>query len=239
MKKGLTYVDVAISIGIFIIYGVFIFIIFKPAIEEEYDDDYLSSIAKNGIIQDTLWNVSTMPIFLEIDPGMSGKTLYFQFPFTWNENSLYMYDELGKVDFSLNGGYIAIPFDEGWLSVGKKEFNLIYTNTEYTGHSHGSYNGDFDAQTYADIGVVDNLHGIQRFTDNTGLFSSLIGKPYNEIKDDWNYPEKKDFFVNINDNWFIGEEPLTEKKINVLTFTNFFLNEKGEKERAIITISTW
>ena len=39
MKKGLTYVDIAVSVGIFIIYGVFLFIMFRPAIEEEFDDE--------------------------------------------------------------------------------------------------------------------------------------------------------------------------------------------------------
>ena len=44
MKKGLTYIDVAISMGIFVIYGLFVFIIFKPAIEEEYDDELCGPI---------------------------------------------------------------------------------------------------------------------------------------------------------------------------------------------------
>jgi len=65
MKKGLTHIDWAMSIGLFILYLVIIFILFKPGIKEEYTSDFLSSIVQQGITDDSYLKIEKTPIFIE------------------------------------------------------------------------------------------------------------------------------------------------------------------------------
>ena len=65
MKKGLTHIDWAMSIGLFIVYLIVLIILFRPAITtEDYSGDFLSSIVKQGLIDDSYITIEKIPIFI-------------------------------------------------------------------------------------------------------------------------------------------------------------------------------
>tara|TARA_Y100000310_G_scaffold327446_1_gene393833 strand:- start:14270 stop:14983 length:714 start_codon:yes stop_codon:yes gene_type:complete len=237
VKKGLTYVDIAVSVGIFVIYGVFLFIMFKPAIEEEYDDDYLTSIVQGKFMGDVSWEVVRTPIFIQVRGDMVGKNLEFQFPFDWGLSSLYMVDSSGvEVNFDKVGYKMIIPFG-GWVD--DEELSLFYT-ADYTEHTPGSYSGDYDAEEYVDIGVGEVITGIQKFSGDTGNLSETVAKPDDVLKSEWDYPERREFYLEMDSGEIIGiDDAPKDKKVNVLTFSTQFLDEYGETDDVIVTIKTW
>lgn len=103
MKKGVSYVDVAISAGIFIIYLLFIFVTLKPGIKEDIKGDYLLQIVSSNLNEKISMNLSKYPFFInysEMDPGgwdpTNGGDVIVElkgFPFNWSENKTLMLDK--------------------------------------------------------------------------------------------------------------------------------------------------
>ncbi|GEM_PF-2955480 len=252
MKKGLTYIDVAISVGIFVIYALFLFITFRPAIQEEYDDDYLISIVQTNFIRDTYWSQSRIPIAITPADDVSGKAVTITFPFTWRENSVYLTNSEGvEKNIEITSSSLTIESIGAWTPPDKKQF-FAYHSDEFSYYAHTSLMGD--RMTISDelvfIGVAEINQGIQRFSQSIqdkDKFSLLLETPYEELKEKWNYPKKKDFFIDIEtpdgtSKGAIGTNPDTltiNTKINRLTFSSRFLDEMGGSSQAVIDIRTW
>ena len=49
MKKGINYIDWVIAIGIFIVYIIFIFVVFKPGIRDPSSPSYMIDIVKTNV----------------------------------------------------------------------------------------------------------------------------------------------------------------------------------------------
>jgi len=64
-KKGLSHIDWIISFGIFIILLLVIFILFGPALTQDYDDKYLGDIAQKGFKDVAFTDVARYPIFIQ------------------------------------------------------------------------------------------------------------------------------------------------------------------------------
>ena len=63
-KKGLSYVDWAISVGIFIVYAIILFFIFRPSLQQDYSQEYLGEIIKAGIEKDAYYSMERVPLFI-------------------------------------------------------------------------------------------------------------------------------------------------------------------------------
>lgn len=248
MKKGLTYIDVAISVGIFVIYALFLFITFRPAIEEEYDDDYLTTIVQSNFIKDTYWSLSKIPITITPQDYVIGKAVSITFPFGWEDNSVYVTDDNNEeVNIEINTNTMTIENYDEWT---KKQF-FAYHSDEFSSYFHTPFIGDrmriLDENVF--VGVAEVSHGIQKFSlDSSGKdkFSLLFDTPYDQLKEKWYYPKKKEFFIEIDydggEKDSVGTNPNDlniNTKINKLTFSSRLLNEHGESSQVVIYLYTW
>src|SRR3989344_850961 len=64
MKKGLSYVDISVSIAIFLIYLIIAFILFKPSIKEENISLLLPHL-RNSFESSVSWKIDRYPVFLK------------------------------------------------------------------------------------------------------------------------------------------------------------------------------
>ena len=63
-KRGSTHVDWVMSIGIFLIYLLALFIIIKPGVREIYSEDTLLSIVENNVKGNIVWTIKETPLFI-------------------------------------------------------------------------------------------------------------------------------------------------------------------------------
>ncbi len=232
MKKGFSHVDVMISVGIFIIYIGFLLITLKPAIIEEYDDDYLINIVKNGFTADVYWTLEVVPLFITGETNELNAKLEIPHQYAaWDEGSFWILDDshgemkyeiinsdliFGSFDLTLNEEYIF------WIIYPKDNYNPISPS--------GTLLPDYKEYTY---GVYELKTGI-----SLDKLDELATKDYETLKAEWNYVSNRDFYISVSDKE-IGALPLEDIEINVLNLHTNILNEDSTVEPIIITIKTW
>ncbi|MEK6904300.1 MAG: hypothetical protein AABW87_01780, partial [Nanoarchaeota archaeon] len=64
-KKGDVHVDWAISMGIFLISVIALFVIFKPGIKPIYKETVLLDIVEDEFRKNVTWTVKKLPVFIE------------------------------------------------------------------------------------------------------------------------------------------------------------------------------
>ena len=88
MKKGFVHIDWVISFGIFVIFLLLIFIWFGPALGQDYDNDYLKTIAEQGFETETYVNVLEHPIYFESNENLNGEVINVSLPTNKNIDNI-------------------------------------------------------------------------------------------------------------------------------------------------------
>lgn len=244
MKKGFGYVDLVISVGIFIIYILSIFIFFKPGIQEEYNPTYLNTIIEQSLKKDLYWQVEKMPIFINsfLLLGVEGnKKFELEFPFNNWQNNANLYDsDLNEIGFQFDN-----PNKLIFETYIKKGFNK---KTFYITHSSEISNPPLlsgttlTTQFIYKYGVKENLYGI----NGQNLTDYLNNIDYNTLKNNWHYPTTKNFQISITniEGTILSEvnsniSPPKESEVSVLRWNDFILDKSGERTQVIVNIKTW
>jgi hypothetical protein len=72
-KKGIAEaIDWIVAGSIFLIYLGLVFIFFKPGVAEVFDDGSLFEIVQDNLMQETMWEMTKVPIFIKSGPGFQG-----------------------------------------------------------------------------------------------------------------------------------------------------------------------
>jgi hypothetical protein len=236
-KKGLSYVDWAISFGLFIVYLLTIFILIKPEVINSYDEDFLNSIIKQGLEEDVYIDITTYPIFLDAEEtgDYVSLTLPDAFSFLNNTNMVLLDNLSNKLNFTING---ELKFDYNF-NPGRCDFKIIYSNESSRTNSIG--NGNILTSANYSIGIAEHSKGIDLVR-----FDQL--QEFDELKIKWGYPMSNDFAIEIynksdltidpikNYNYTI---PLPDSKVNVLKWSDWKINNNSQKELITILIKTW
>ncbi|MBU1246238.1 MAG: hypothetical protein KKH88_03775 [Nanoarchaeota archaeon] len=246
MKRGLTHIDWAMSIGLFIIYLVIVFILFKPGITDEYTPDFLSSIIKQGIEENSSITIERTPIFIEVTSlpvgGEDDYKIEIQNPTFWVDGfSTVVNQSLAEKPFDYSGG---ILYFEEFLTLGLKAKYWALTSDEitYAPTVSGIEIVNTDYVSYA-FGVKEKISGIYK----TKFETEINNTDYNTLKEQWNYPSRKEFEIFIyegldltNPIYTISEniEP-TNEQVNVLQWSEWLINENSSREIITIMVRTW
>lgn len=234
--------DLVISVGIFIIYILSVFILFKPGVQEEYNPDHLNTIVEQNLKNEIYYSIEKIPLYLKTPVYIYGDYAQVIFPFPdWTETETYLYDEtLTKLDYKFVEGFykdiqINYPFSGG------------QTYTFWINRIKGGTNWNYNfipanrALASAKYGVTETIYGISQVKlDNL--------EDYETLKNNWNFPKSKDFKINIKDlnptptinkkiNW--DATPPREAKVSVLRWNDLILKETSETTQVIIEIRTW
>ena len=235
-KKGFSYVDVMISVGIFIIYTGFLLITLRPTIIEEYDEDYLINIIKEGFITNNYWTIERVPLFITGNQTQNNVNLKIPDQYLWEENEFMILDGSNQ---EINYDIVGDILEFGPIELTKWEnytFWLIKPKEQHT-YESGIPSGlnilsDYKNYTY---GVYEPITGI-----SLEKLDTLNNTDYKDIKNQWNYPPNKEFYINLPDtNHEIGILPLENVDLHILKFHTNILHNNSLIQPTILTIKTW
>jgi len=246
MKRGLTHIDWAISIGLFILYLVIIFILFKPGITEEYTPDFLSSIIKQGIETNSSITLERTPIFIEAHTIASDGDYELEIEninFWIDGNSTIVNQSLAIKPFDYDSFGNKLYF-EGHLIQGEKTKFWVLTSDSINHIPNPSLATpvDTDNISYA-FGVKEKISGIYK----EKFENEINNTDYNSLKTQWNYPQRKEFEIFIyegldltNPIYTISEKSaINNEKVNVLQWSDWFINNDSSRSIITIMVRTW
>ncbi len=265
MKRGLSYVDWTISVGLFIIYIISIFVILGPAFKQDYSSEYLGNIIKNGLEENTSLNLKRFPFYIRLtDPteqipsgeyildiinlpseiteitdndqfGVSNGTV-FKFNKEYTGNPPTIRAVLDLQDFGMN-----YPGDigQGLIFLSEKEIFSTYAIT---------VEDPFERELKTTFGVAEDISGIYEDYFNDLFYNQYNPLTYEEIKEVLRYPKEKDFTIEIfqgvdfnNEGliFYIKKEPTDKDEVNVFMWADWYIHEDSKRDPITVLIKTW
>ena len=250
MKKGSSHIDWAISIGIFIVYLLLLFIFVRPGQVKEYQGDLLLSIVEKNFKNEftgVYWSLLEIPIFVNttyID-GTHDAFLIDSFPFSTNKfndgNTIILDSNLASLPLNLEDT--------------TEDRELIFNVTDFGNNKKLIYK--VVHSKYIDIKPIDPTYTSVANVSNTTIFGIgeiLIGisenkfkelsKDYNKLKADWRYPKLKDFSIRVSDNKEVllslnQVTPPEDVNIYVLQWSDFILYNDTTKKLVTVNVRAW
>lgn len=259
-KKALSYVDLAVSAGVFILYLVIAIAIFKPGIKSDFRPDILTSIVEENIKNEIYWQAQRIPIF--INQGSfpvaldDSRNMVLEFPFDKsqinNTNSRVLDVNLQQLSFDIANkisNNLSVQFTFKLSNANKK--SLVYL--AYFPGANLSSNQDPNqiplfagAEFTYKYGVKETLKGVS--PDKFASFNSL---DYAVTKRKWGYPDSRDFSVEIFQGTNITESsnpiysyqkayPATkEVSVYAIEYADLILYENTTRQVVTVRIKTW
>jgi len=243
-KKG-DHIDWIISIGIFLVFLMTIFVILKPGIIPEYKNDLLFSIVEENlknegrdlITNDYLgiyWTLYKTPLFVNTE-----ECVKIDFPFSGNEkfNKVYVkkpdtISPAGSVSGNLLRASESKKYD---LLHSKESFSLV--STQPCTKPDGSDPDILDEGDYT-YGTTESFNGISLTKIN-----NLRSQGYTNLKTKWNYPAIKEFKINVGNTptdvvGFSGDPPI-DVPVYTKSWSDWVLYEDGSRMSKTVTIMVW
>ena len=236
-KKGLSYIDWAVSLGIFIIYLLIVFILITPNLARDYDNDFLTSIIKEGLEEDTYWELSIYPLFVEPAGHMEDITLELPNSYTFlnNTNMIILDQSSNKLEMDVSGRYLSFIYS----FEASNKFTIIYSDELVYPNAISSMSPAEDFN-YT-IGVKGSLKGIY-----FPLFNTLPSN-YRDLKSQWNFPTSKEFAIEIYEGVNLSNqilnytkiEPNLDSTVRVLKWSEWQIHNDSKRELVTILVKTW
>lgn len=261
-KKALSYVDLAVSAGVFILYLVIAIAVFKPGIKSDFRPDILTSIVEENIKNEIYWQAQRIPIFINTQPICVSKSeiysnLEFHFPFDKsvinNKTARLLDQDLRLLDFEIDN--IVNPnftVQYNFACAGTLHKDIIYVayfpqaNLSPQITPTGGFTYSSDTTYSVKYGVKETLKGVS--PDRFASFNSL---DYAITKRKWGYPDSRDFSVEIFQGTNITESsnpiysyqkayPATkEVSVYAIEYADLMLYENTTRQVVTIRIKTW
>ena len=226
-KNGAIHVDWVISMGLFLIYIITLFILIKPGSYVEYKPENLFTILESNFIKDVSTNIKEVQIVIERceKDGTQNTQITIE-----DENNKYRFSELMNADGSLisdenrnipgirfqgNGNKLTITCGDGAFSpiTAKKIFLATAYPKEhldfYDVNSLPLFRATCDNanknKCNAYLGITIDFIGLDEnyLNDLISYGANDIGLSYSEISEKWGFPENKKFNIiatSIKDN---------------------------------------
>ncbi|MEK6974061.1 MAG: hypothetical protein AABW41_02390 [Nanoarchaeota archaeon] len=244
MKKGFSYVDISISVGVFLIAIIIALFLIRPSIKQEDMGKLLLPSVKNGFDSETSWTIYRYPIFLRSD-FQNSETYQLEVPFNFKSENINM--------TSLDFNYLPFKYESNnakedfFISVTdqipagkKKAYYLLYSSDfKYSGNT-GNTQGTIAMTEYSyEFGVREEITGI-----STDKFNKL--KPYSELKKQFKMPTSNDFSINVYDAItkdlllkYQDKEPGNQETVYALQYTSFVLHENSTRMPVLVNLRVW
>ena len=242
MKKGMTYVDLAISLGIFVIYSVFLFTILRPAIQEEFDEDYLTSIVQQGMLNDTFWTITKLPVFIDLTNQAAegeAKLINVSLSFNWTTNNIILLNSTNSVlDSKIIDEEDMLQFASALDYSDMNSFTLLYSPDLINSNDNPTGNLLGDGNYTYQIGVPEFASGLSE-----AKFNNLSS--YEELKEQWSYPTEREFEIvifNATDNdelYSLHKVETLERIVYVLQWSTNLLLDNSEVNPILVRIRAW
>ncbi len=217
MKKGATHADWAISLGIFLVYILSMFMILQPGSQPIYKDEQMMGIVKSGLIADTRFVLTKTPmVIIPVPANFSGAAGYTveitgTFPLEKGGTKAALFSEAGeympnaKIDLEANPK--KITFNALMPAETKKFWIYEITTPDTLGDAYEydnsfSQTNDIISSAKANFtfmfGSPEVMEGIDiakfalPFPEGVQCTLETYKQP---LKNQWSYPLNKDFAV--------------------------------------------
>lgn len=212
----MSHLDWAISMGIFIVAILTIFMFLKPGSEPLYPKESIMPVVENNFVNDVYWTVKKVPLIINNCQTVEGN------PWSVDVNINGQWSSVNKTNYGPEDG-------EGiyWLTfypLGSSELFL----------SLDTINCGFETL----LGAQESIKGINK------LKLEDLGT-YEEMKNRWTYPKTKDFQILVKkDNKFEKlsddmPDPYQNANVYVKQIRDLYVNKQGELDKADIVLEVW
>lgn len=245
MKKGQSHVDFAVSVGIFLVYLLLLFIFIKPGYYPEYQGQGLLKIVELNMKSDFYWDISTVPMFFDTNkvgylPPVVATFYINDFPFNWDKRNIILKNYNGnEIPFQsvTTNNKIKISFEDNTQPFTKYVYTFLYSLNITKDHENPG-GGEIHNITNATVfGVSEQLKGF-----NNNSLDYAVGN-YNYYKDKWGYPNQKDFNIIIYSGqevlYSIGPAQAPKTNIYVLRFSDVILYQNETAIPVEVSIKAW
>ena len=215
MKRGFSHLDWAISMGIFLVAILSIFIYIKPFSTDIYEGDDLVGIIKEKFNEEAYWTIKKLPLFVENCNLLSGGSFSVALAF---ENGWKTLDEKTSFTTAQAGTHIIYLHN---LNKHKKFVVNLGVNPSY-------------CMDKVSLGIVEETTGV-----SDDLVSILSGADYNTLRNLWKFPPGKDFAIFIDQKEIIGGKPYQRANVYAEQIRDFVVSKDGNLREAIISFRVW
>lgn len=238
-KKGLDVIDWSMSMGIFLIAVIALFIFLKPGTQPLHDEDALISIIEKNILKKTQWQVHETPLFVK----------HFQDLWGQNQQAIIEVKAAGDarftaIDPAADRRYAIIEINPTRV---KLDCDLSCDNTNFMLISATKKKQEtvaFDLRCTpstnptactAVLGATITKQGL-----NAAALNQVQNENYNAVKTAWTYPQQKEFALYRDGSKIIGgEEPAQGGNIVVKELKTTLLSATGSATPITISIRVW
>jgi hypothetical protein len=256
MKKGLSYIDWSISAGLFIIYIIIIFVLLSPAFKQDYSQEYLGSIIKEGLEEVASLEIERVPIFIKLDTTGTAQSTNYKFDLenlpreleNLNDNQITIYTNASSEIITKDLIYNKLSFNSTLEDLG------ITPNTGNAStkiwlfiSSEEVFNDAASSGTVINInntfGVSEAIKGIYE-----PKFINFSSNDYETAKQILKFPEQKNFAVEIYNGtdlektpilYYMNEVPQEKDNVNILLWSNWLIHNNTQRTPVTILIKIW
>lgn len=244
-KKG-GHVDWVISMGIFIVYVLALFILLRPGIKPVYRPTDLLNNLQANFENDIMWTVKTIPLFVRTcKPGAAGRTTEIivddQNNF-WRISKAYLGNDPDNA--------VIMPLScIGEISYFREIVTLIFEQT-FKPYSSSNFpklkltcSDEDPTYCVAELGVFENINGLNP-TMLTDITSDSV-EAYKTLKTRWGIPEDKEFSIYIDRNVdgaiekIIGADPFEKANVFVRRIESQIVEPIGTTTPVAVYLRVW
>lgn len=254
-KKG-GHVDWAISIGIFLVYLIGMFILLRPGITPVYKPDSLLKIIEDQFMNNITWEVKEIPIILDRDCGGSSlwdecaegnverPRIFIDVEEGWNLGSEIEPKDKAKLDGSVLTDLKdkIIPKGTYFIKLSPESKGIKELKISISGASPCQCHIDEQRKVHASLGASTFKEGI----NNNWLSKLKIDYPPENYGDDYKkafgFPTENDFQILEGTNVILGskEEPYAQANVFAKQIKTWYLDKDGKLDPSVeIVIRVW
>ena len=254
-KKGLSYIDWIISMGLFLLVVIMIFTFLRPGATPAFQSSELFEIVEDNFFQNVSWHTASLPVAVKnMEFNNVTITLKHNYTSDWKFIEVQIPSQFSsKINFtqtgietSLNcrsssppcktGSDPALPRPGIYVTSIKNPTAEIEKNYEITGECNHAY-----PECEYTLGSTEYFTGIN--LQNTLNFQS---SKYDKIKNSWNFPVTREFTLSL---FYLNGTKIElispsfpvppEANIFVKEISTSILNHDGSREPITINIQVW
>ncbi len=242
-KKGFSYVDVAVSVGIFLLGIIIALVLMRQGIKTEDTGSLILPDIRYRFENYTSYTIYRHPFFISNIPGNTPTHYQIQFPFNYNPRNIKLVDyHFNDKQLSINSLTTVpiIQFSDTIPDDKKHIYYILYSDQfNFNNNNNPSITLDNPAQNTYQIGLSDQITGI-----SVDKFNNLPS--YNILKDTLKIPTYNDFSIFIYDPQmnnvlysYDNVQPTEDKQVYVLQYSAYLLYDNSTRRPVTVNIRTW
>lgn len=243
-KKGFSYVDVAVSVGIFLLGLTIALVLMRQGIKTEDTGSLILPSIRYGLENYTSYTVYKHTFFITYLGTTNINTAYqIQFPFDYNPRNMKLVDyDLNNKPFSINqlATIPIIQFDDSIPNSNKQIYYILYSDQfNFNNAINPSITLNPSPEYTYQIGLSDQIIGI-----SIDKFNNLPN--YDALKASLKIPDYNDFSIFIYDSQMNNilykydyAQPSEGKQVYVLQYSSYILYDNSTRKPVTVNIRTW